>query len=250
MTGHGELPSREQLGLPAELISVLSDSRGGLVLITGAPRSGLSTTLNWMLDFLNMTRRTHLMIFQECAGIAHYHKLSMVSQRRKGSDYQDLCSALRETPRQGATVVMIEERLDRQALLLAAELGYNGHTVLAGTSGHDVVESLESMYQSMGPSHWQDFAAGLGAVVHQRLLPGRSGGRVPVLEILRRTAGVANRLREGKLEALKGCMETGHREGMQTLDQALCQAVQAGLLSPEEALRHARDPRLLGHSSG
>lgn len=241
----GDLPSREQLGLPEVLSEIALSYRGGLILITGGPKSGVTTTLNWMLDFLNTNLRAHLMIFEERIEISHYHKLSMVSQREKGKDYHELCSALRETPRQGASVVMIGAPLDTEALLIAAELGNNRHTIMAGMPGNSAVEVLESIRERVGPLRWRGFVDGLGAVVHQRLLAGRYGERVPVLEVLRKSAAVANLLHEQKLHLLPQSMETGYRLGMQSLEQALCKGVLDGLFPADEALRQARDPQLL-----
>jgi twitching motility protein PilT len=86
-------------------------------------------------------------------------------------------------------------------------------------------------------------AGTIKGVISQRLVPGASGGRVAVCEVLRMTGRVHDMIvdpdQTGQLgEAIAG----GAYYGMQTFDQALFHHVKAGRVAVEEALRVASSP--------
>ncbi|MCU0974631.1 MAG: hypothetical protein MUF80_11885 [Burkholderiales bacterium] len=83
----------------------------------------------------------------------------------------------------------------------------------------------------------------LSWVIGQRLV-GRAdgGGRIVAMEVLRNTAGVANLIRTGVWQQLQSMIETQAREGMISLERHLAELVRTGLVTPEEATRHANDP--------
>jgi twitching motility protein PilU len=94
-----------------------------------------------------------------------------------------------------------------------------------------------------------DLSLNLKAMVAQQLLPTRDGkGRTPVVEILLNTPLVADYIRKGEVHLIKELMAKSTELGMQTLDQALFRAYEAGKISEEEAVRHAdsaNDVRLM-----
>lgn len=73
-------------------------------------------------------------------------------------------------------------------------------------------------------------AGSLCAVLAQKLLPARQGGRVALYELLVNTPAVANLIREGKVHQLPGVMQTGMQAGMLTFTQSFQQRVAAGEL--------------------
>jgi twitching motility protein PilT len=79
------------------------------------------------------------------------------------------------------------------------------------------------------------FAESIQAVITQTLLKQRVGGRIAALEILIGTAAVRNLIREGKIHQLPSAMQTGQGVGMQTLDMALVDLVNKGMVTVEEA---------------
>jgi twitching motility protein PilT len=82
----------------------------------------------------------------------------------------------------------------------------------------------------------------LRGVISQQLLPREDKpGRVAALEILVNTPGVANLLRQGKLDQLETAMQSGGATGMQTMDSALMALVESGLISAQEAYQQANN---------
>ena len=68
---------------------------------------------------------------------------------------------------------------------------------------------------------------------------------VPALEILLGTRRVANLIRESKTFQLRSVLQTGGTQGMCLLDSSLAHLVREGVVTRDEALLHADDPKLL-----
>ena len=78
-------------------------------------------------------------------------------------------------------------------------------------------------------------------IKHRQRTMNTDAGRVAALEILVNTPGVANLLRQGKLDQLETAMQSGGATGMQTMDSALTELVENGVISTEEAYRQANN---------
>ena len=70
----------------------------------------------------------------------------------------------------------------------------------------------------------------LEAVIAQRLLKTKGGGRVAALEILVGEPAVRNLIREAKLHQIPSAMQTGQQYGMQTMDAAIADLTKKGLV--------------------
>jgi twitching motility protein PilT len=82
-------------------------------------------------------------------------------------------------------------------------------------------------------------AESLEAVVAQKLLKKKGGGRIAACEILTGTTAVRNLIREGKLHQIPSAMQTGQAAGMQTFDMAVADLLKRGLIEPEPAAKPA-----------
>ena len=82
----------------------------------------------------------------------------------------------------------------------------------------------------------------LGGVVSQLLLRTADGtGRCTAIEVLLRTSALGNVIRERNTPMLQNIIQSGKAQGMQTIDDALLDLVQAGRILPEDAYRNAAD---------
>src|SRR5437660_11922752 len=80
----------------------------------------------------------------------------------------------------------------------------------------------------------------LRGIISQQLVPTANNlGRVLALETLTNTPAVANVIREAKTYMLPRIIQTGKKQGMQLMDDALADLYGRGLISPEEALARA-----------
>ena len=64
-------------------------------------------------------------------------------------------------------------------------------------------------------------STGLRAVIAQTLLKRATGGRVAAHEILIGTPAVRSLIKENKIAQMYSAIQTGSKDGMQTLDQCL-----------------------------
>jgi twitching motility protein PilT len=82
----------------------------------------------------------------------------------------------------------------------------------------------------------------LAGVVSQLLLRTADGkGRCAVHEILLKTTGLANVIREGNTPMLNSIIQSGKKLGMQSMDDALFAAVQAGTIRATDGHAKALD---------
>jgi len=80
----------------------------------------------------------------------------------------------------------------------------------------------------------------LRGILSHQLIPRKDGsGRVLALEILTNTPAVANVIREAKTYMLPGIIQTGKRQGMRLMDDALIDLYERGLISAKEAYERA-----------
>ena len=75
----------------------------------------------------------------------------------------------------------------------------------------------------------------LRAVIAQTLCKKKGGGRVAALEILLGTHSISNLIREGKTFQIESALQTGKKQGMQTLNDHLMRLVQEDLIEASEA---------------
>jgi twitching motility protein PilT len=80
------------------------------------------------------------------------------------------------------------------------------------------------------------------AILSQLLIPAADGqGRHAAIELLLKTNGLPNVIREGNTPMLYSIIQAGKRDGMQTMDEALLEHWKAGRISQHDALARAAD---------
>jgi len=80
----------------------------------------------------------------------------------------------------------------------------------------------------------------LRGVISQQLIPRADGtGRVLAIETLTNTPAVSNIIREARTFMLPGIIQTGRKQGMQLMDDALIDLHTRGLISAVETLARA-----------
>jgi twitching motility protein PilT len=88
------------------------------------------------------------------------------------------------------------------------------------------------------------------AIIAQSLIPRKDGkGRVAALEILIANVAIRNLIREGKTFQIPSIIQTSQHIGMQSLDLHLKELVTKGIITKEEALKKALDPKSFGEIS-
>jgi twitching motility protein PilT len=239
------IASIEDLKLPP-VLGRLAELRSGLVLVTGPTGSGKSTTLAAIIDRINRTVARHIVTIEEPVEFVHLNQSSVFSQREVGTDTISFAAALRAAIRQDADVILVGEMRDLETISLAlraAEMGALVFGTLHTNSAAKTIDRLIDVFPAdEQPQARLSLADSLAAIVAQLLLPTADGkGRVAVHEILLRTAGLPNLIREGNIPMLVNVMQAGKGQGMQLLDDALLVLVEEGRVSPRDAHLKAND---------
>lgn len=244
------IPSPESLGLPPVSIE-LAKLHKGLVLVTGPTGSGKSTTLASLINYINNTRACHIVTIEDPIEYLHRHKLSLVNQREVGNDTNSFSSALRAVLRQDPDVILVGEMRDLETIATAVTAAETGHLVLSTLHTNDATQSVDRMIDVF-PTHQQQqirvqLAAVLQGILSQQLFP-RSDrkGRVAAIEVMLATPAVRSLIREGKTHQLPTIIQTNAKLGMQTMDKAIMDLVQKGLVSYEAAQEKLQNLDTLG----
>ena len=240
-----QIKTVDELGLPAILKSLAAEERG-LILVTGTTGSGKSTTLAAMIDYINKTRKAHVMTVEDPIEFLHRDQLSIVNQREVSVDTRSFAFALRSALRQDPDVILVGEMRDFETIetgLLAAE---TGHLVFSTLHTLDATETINRII-AVFPPHQQkqvriQIASVLKGVISQRLMPSADGlSRVPAVEVMVSTAYIRDCIVDkDKTYLIHSAIAAGTSQyGMQTFDQSIFGLFSQGLVSYEEALRWA-----------
>jgi twitching motility protein PilT len=229
-----------------ESVHHLLERHQGLILVTGPTGSGKSTSLAAMVDHLNRTRPYHIITFEDPIEYVHKHRLAIVDQRQVGDDTPSFAEGLRSVFREDPDVVLIGEMRDLDTMSSALTIAETGHLVLATLHTNDAPQAINRIVDSfMGAQQQQirvQLAGCLAGVIYQQLLPAAGGGRVAAFEVLVANVAVRSMIKEGKIDQIRSILQTGVREGSQTLERSLSQLVRAGMISEREARGHSLYP--------
>jgi twitching motility protein PilU len=234
-----EIPSIEQLRLPALFKQLIMEPRG-LILVVGATGSGKSTTLASMIDYRNQNTSGHILTVEDPIEYLHRHKKSVINQREVGLDTHSYHGALKNAMREAPDVIMIGEIRDAEVMETAISFSETGHLCLATLHSNNADQTLERILnffqESAHRNVLMNLALNLRAVISQRLVIGKDGRRLPAVEVLLNTPLIRDMIRRGQIHEMKEAMERSLQEGMQTFDQALMTLYKTGIIDLEEAL--------------
>ncbi|MEI6413692.1 MAG: PilT/PilU family type 4a pilus ATPase [Pseudomonadota bacterium] len=238
----GNIPPVEKLGLPAILKDLIMEPRG-LILVVGSTGSGKSTTLAAMIDHRNVNMTGHILTIEDPIEYIYNHKRSVINQREVGLDTLSYEVALKNAMREAPDVILIGEIRDGVNMQHAIAYAETGHLCLSTLHANNANQALDRIINFFpDTAHNQlfmDLSLNLKAVISQRLVRGKEGGRVPAVEILMLTSYISELIAKGKVHEIKEAMEQGNERGMQTFDQALFTLYKEGRITVEESLRHA-----------
>jgi twitching motility protein PilT len=239
-----EVSTLADLSMP-KAIERLAHLRSGLVLVTGPTGSGKSTTLAAIINEINENYDKHILTIEDPIEFVHQNKMSIFSQREVGTHTKSFASALRAAMRENPDVILVGELRgpETELAILAAEMGSLVFGTLHTNSAAKTIDRLIDIF----PTDQQEqirisLAEALAGVVSQLLVPTADGrGRVAALEILNKTSGLPNIIREGNTPQLLTVIQGGKAQGMQTMDEALEQMVRQGKVRAKDAYQRATD---------
>jgi twitching motility protein PilT len=232
-----KIPRFEDLGLPPVLRHLCEEEKG-LVLVTGPTGSGKSTTLAAMLDFINDTMAGHILTLEDPIEFVHKSKKALVNQREVGTQTHSFGAALRSALREDPDVMLVGELRDLETISLALTAAETGHLVFGTVHTASAAKTVDRLVDVFPPVQQAQIRAmvseSLVGVVTQMLLHKVGGGRAAALEILIGTPAVRNLIREGKTHQIPSVMQVSARNGMQTMESAVLDLMQRGIVTLDE----------------
>lgn len=244
-----EILTVEQLGLPQAVLD-LTEFKKGLILVTGPTGSGKSTTLAAMVDHINRTRNEHILTVEDPIEFVHRGHKSLINQREVGVHTNSFASALKAALREDPDIILVGEMRDLETIELAITAAETGHLVfgtLHTSSAAKTVDRLVNVFPTTQQEQIRTMLAeSLRGVVAQQLLRTVDGKRCAALEILKVNAAAANLIREGKTFQIPSIIQTGRKDGMQLMDQALQELLKAKKIDAAEARRFAVNKNQFG----
>jgi twitching motility protein PilT len=236
----------EQLRLPS-IITQLADMHRGLVLVTGVTGSGKSTTLAAMIDRINRTQKKHIITVEDPVEFVHQDRECLVSQRGIGQDSLSFSNALKASLREDPDIILVGEMRDLETIEIALHAANTGHLVFSTLHTLDAKETINRVI-GMFPQEEQNrirmtLASVLEGVVSQRLVKTIDGGRAAAVEVMRRTARIAELIATNRDYEILDTIEEGKEiYGSQSFDQALLDLYYRNRISEDTALENATNP--------
>ena len=239
-----EVLSLEDINAPP-IFRTLSEKHRGLVLVTGPTGSGKSTTLAAMVDYVNHSKKGHILTIEDPIEFVHQSHNCLINQREVGRHTQGFNNALRSALREDPDVVLVGEMRDQETISLALTAAETGHLVFGTLHTSSAAKTIDRIIDVFPAGEKEMVRAmlseSLEGVIAQRLLKKPEGGRVAAYEIMIGTPAIRNLIREAKVPQIYGMIQTGRDAGMVTMDQSLDDLVSRNLVSRETARTLAVD---------
>ncbi len=232
--------SLDELGLPEQLKKI-PKFKNGLVIVTGPTGSGKSTTMAAILNEINISDAQHIITVEDPIEFVHQNKKSIFEQREVKTHTKSFGRALKSVLREDPDVVYIGEMRDLETISLAITAAETGQLVLATLHTSGAAKSVDRIIDAF-PFEQQNqvrsqLSESLRAVIWQNLLKTKDGkGRIAALEIMFNNNAIANMIRKAKTHQIDSAIETGFKEGMQTMKKSVTDLMEADLISEDEAL--------------
>ncbi len=239
-----EVLSLEDINAPP-IFRTLSEKHRGLVLVTGPTGSGKSTTLAAMVDYVNHSKKGHILTIEDPIEFVHQSHNCLINQREVGRHTQSFNNALRSALREDPDVVLVGEMRDQETISLALTAAETGHLVFGTLHTSSAAKTIDRIIDAFPAGEKEMVRAmlseSLEGVIAQRLLKKPEGGRVAAYEIMVGTPAIRNLIREAKVPQIYGMIQTGRDAGMVTMDQSLDDLVSRNLVTRETARTLAVD---------
>jgi twitching motility protein PilT len=240
-----KVPQLSDLRLPAS-VEALSHLQRGLVLIGGPAGSGKSTTLAALIHEINRRDSRHIVTIEDPIEYEHTHVRSVIEQVEIGTDAPDFPTALRAALRQAPDIIVVGEMRDIETMQIAVAAAETGHLVLSTIHTTDVASTVSRVSDSFPVERQntirQELAMALTAVLTQILLPCKTGGRMPVAELLMMSYGARQHIRHNALQHLHQEITLTKKKGSFSLEESLVKLVGQGFIDREDALLCAIHP--------
>lgn len=242
-----EIPSVEDLGLPP-IVNRIAAFERGLVLVTGVTGSGKSSTQAAMINWMNHHKQHHIVTLENPIEFLHRDNKCSITQRDIGTDTDSFQTGLRSVLRQDPDVILIGEMRDKTTIETALKAAETGHLVISTLHTRNAVQTISRIIAVFEPTEQEmirvRLSESLQAVISQRLVAKKEGGRIAAMEVMLMTGTIRDCVRDSdRMEEISDLITEGRTVyGSQTFDQHLMDLVKSGEVEFEVAKAAANNP--------
>jgi len=242
-----EIPDIAQLGIPP-VVQELCDYHQGMVLVTGATGTGKSTTLAAMLNHINHSRSLNIISLEDPIEFIHKSDRSQIVQREYGTHFHSFADAVRAAMREDPDVILVGEMRDTETIRMAMTAAETGHLVLGTLHTTSAVKTLDRVIDALPALERGQaktfLSQSLNGVVTQVLVKTADGrARKALFEIMTQTKAISKLIMSDQAHMVPSQLQTGKNEGMQLMDQAILDAINAKEIDPDDAYRFSTDKK-------
>lgn len=199
-------PYLKDMGLPEPLAEAMIPDQG-IVIVAGTTGSGKSTLLASVIrDVLEnytgkvLTYESPIEFVYDNVPQPH----SAIAQHEIPANLPDFPSAVRNALRRKPTYILVGEARDKETIAAVIDAALTGHVVYTTVHANGVADTLRRMIAAFPAEERYgrgvDLIELIRAVVWQRLIPTKDGGRVPLREWLVFTDEVRAALLQSEFE--------------------------------------------------
>ncbi|MFH2138186.1 MAG: ATPase, T2SS/T4P/T4SS family [Candidatus Omnitrophota bacterium] len=229
------IPDLPELLLP-DVVTRFTERKSGLVIISGIPGSGKSTTASSLINKISAQRSCVIMSFEQ--PIEHMYASNQAVVRQKEiTNGESFSSAIKQSLRQDADVIVVSQMPDWQTAKSILDAALNGCLVFVIVCASDSGNALRRMIDLFPEGKRADIrgmiAECLQGVITQALLPQKinKDQRVPAAEILINSPKVSQAIKEGFLEKLNSIIKEDTEYGMRSIHRSAEELFEKGLIS-------------------
>jgi twitching motility protein PilT len=242
-----EIPSIDDLGLPP-IIQRIANHERGMILVTGVTGSGKSSTMAAMINWMNQNKKLHIVTLENPIEFLHRDNQCSITQRDIGTDTESFVSGLRSVLRQDPDVILIGEMRDKITIETALKAAETGHLVISTLHTKNAVQTISRIIAVFEPGEQEMIRIRLSeqiqAVISQRLVQKKGGGRIAAMEIMPVSATIRDCIKDkNRIDEISDLIEEGKDHyGSQTFDQHLMDLVKRDVVAFEVAKAAANNP--------
>jgi twitching motility protein PilT len=245
------VPPPQRVGFPDDRIwREITEAHQGLVILTGITGSGKSTTIASLLQHINRTRPVRMITLEDPIEYVLAGERALISQRQVGVHIESFAAGLRSALREDPDIIFVGEMRDRETAGLALTAAETGHLVVSTLHTRDARGALPRIIDLFPAERFKELCSqlsfSLAWVIGQKLVTRADGsGRAVAMEVMRNNTAIANLIRTGNWQQIQSMIETQTKDGMYSLERHLIELVRRGVITRDEAVRHANDPSIV-----